>query len=243
MAVRARQRTEAEVTARRGPSIGRLPALLAACAVAACAGGPPTPDWQANAKSFADDAVAAALAGDARAEAFAMDRARAEVARTGRPELMARLELMRCAAHVASLDFGPCAGFERLRADAAPAERAYAEHLAARALPEGERALLPAAQQRVAAVVAGGGNGADALPSGEDPLSRLVAAAVLFQAGKAGPVTLAQAADTASALGWRRPLLAWLGVQALRAEKAGDADEAARLRRRMALVTGAGRLP
>ena len=37
---------------------------------------------------------------------------------------------------------------------------------------------------------------------------------------------------------WRRPLLAWLGVQAQRAEQAGATDEAQRLRRRMALAAG-----
>jgi hypothetical protein len=66
-----------------------------------------------------------------------------------------------------------------------------------------------------------------------DPLSQLVAAGVLLQTGKANPAVIAQAIDTASAQGWRRPLLAWLGVQAQRAEQGGDLDEAARLRRRM----------
>jgi hypothetical protein len=47
---------------------------------------------------------------------------------------------------------------------------------------------------------------------------------------------MATAVDTASAQGWRRPLLAWLNVQLQRAEKAGDAQEADRLRRRLALV-------
>jgi len=61
---------------------------------------------------------------------------------------------------------------------------------------------------------------------------------VLFQAGKASPAMIALAADTASAQGWRRPLLAWLKVQALRAEQAGEADEAQRLRRRLELVQG-----
>jgi hypothetical protein len=46
------------------------------------------------------------------------------------------------------------------------------------------------------------------------------------------------AVDTASAQGWRRPLLAWLGAQARRAELAGASEEAERLRRRMALVRG-----
>jgi len=62
---------------------------------------------------------------------------------------------------------------------------------------------------------------------------------VLFRLGRASPEVQVLASDTASAQGWRRPLLAWLGVQAMRAEQAGAVDEAQRLRRRMALVTGA----
>ena len=50
----------------------------------------------------------------------------------------------------------------------------------------------------------------------------------------------ALAVDTASAQGWRRPLLAWLRLQQLRAERAGDATEALRLGRRIELVLSAG---
>lgn len=39
------------------------------------------------------------------------------------------------------------------------------------------------------------------------------------------------------------PLLVWLNVQVLWAEAAGQVDDAARLRRRIALVLGAGRAP
>ena len=49
---------------------------------------------------------------------------------------------------------------------------------------------------------------------------------------------IAAAVDIASAQGWRRPLLAWLGVQLARAEAAGDSETAARVRRRMELVSG-----
>jgi hypothetical protein len=59
---------------------------------------------------------------------------------------------------------------------------------------------------------------------------------VLFRSGNASPAVMSLAVDTASAQGWRRPLLAWLGVQLLRAEKAGDAAEAERLRRRIGVV-------
>ena len=44
------------------------------------------------------------------------------------------------------------------------------------------------------------------------------------------------AIDTASAQGWRRPLLMWLGVAQQRAQAAGNAAEAARLQRRIDLV-------
>ncbi len=216
----------------------RLWLLALAATLAACASGPPVPDWQANAKSALDQAAAAYLAGDSVAEARAFAQAREQLGRTGRPELVARAELMRCAVRVASLVFEACAGFERLRNDAAPAERAYAEHLAARALPREAIERLPAAQQAAAFAIAAGKAPDVGVQSIADPLSRLIAAGVLFQAGQASPATIAQAADTASAQGWRRPLLAWLEVQAQLAERGGAAEEAQRLRRRIALVQG-----
>ena len=76
-----------------------------------------------------------------------------------------------------------------------------------------------------------------ALAGVADPLSRLVAAGVLFQKGLATPQVVVLAIDTASAQGWRRPLLAWLGVAARQADAAGAKEEAARIRRRMDLVT------
>jgi len=61
---------------------------------------------------------------------------------------------------------------------------------------------------------------------------------VLFEAGRADPKAITIAIDTSSAQGWRRPLLAWLGVELKRAEQAGANDDAQRLRRRIALVQG-----
>ena len=64
----------------------------------------------------------------------------------------------------------------------------------------------------------------------------------LMQRGAATPGVIAQAVDTASAQGWRRPLLAWLTVQQQRAQAGGAVDDVARIQRRMDLVLGeAGR--
>ena len=209
-------------------------AVLALClTLAGCSGQPPVPDWKLNAYSAADKSVQAYLSGDARIEKLEFDRARLETARTGQPALLARLELLRCAAQVASLVIGPCAGFEALRPDAAAPELAYADYLAGQATPASLK-HLPEAQQRVALLPAE--QAARALADMADPLSRLVAAGVLLQTGRAHPDVIVLATDTASAQGWRRPLMAWLLVQAQRADAAGDFGVAARLRRRIALV-------
>lgn len=213
--------------------------------LAACSSKPPVPDWQMNAQGSMERSVAAYLTGNARVEALEFERARSEIARTGRPDLLARAELLRCAARLASLVVEPCAGFEALRQDAAPAERAYASYLAGTLQPQ-DVALLPEAQRAVAAAGVGStasAGGDAALVQIKDPLSQLVAAGVLLRSGRASPATMATAVETASAQGWRRPLLAWLLVQAQRAEQAGAADEAARIRRRIEVVERAPARP
>lgn len=210
----------------------RLPLLLtAACALlAACAGGPPPPAWQSQAHGDLARYGEAWLAGQARAADAEFMRARRTLAATGEAALVARVELTRCALEVASLQFEGCPGFESLRADAPAAERAYAAFLAGEAVSAAD---LPPAYRAVAA----GGTAADvaAIP---DPLSRLVAAGVLVRRGAGSPQLLVLASDTASAQGWRRPLLAWLGAQAVLARARGDAPALAALQRRMDLVSG-----
>jgi hypothetical protein len=137
----------------------RLGLVCLIALLAGCASGPPPPDWQMNAKSALERATEAYLAGNSRVAALDFERARAELARTGRADLLARAELTRCAAQVASLEFddaGGCPGFAPLALDAGPAERAYAIYLAGRAdapqqqqdlslLPEAQRQAQPAA--------------------------------------------------------------------------------------------------
>ena len=205
--------------------------LTVACLLSACANSPPVPDWQLNAKGAMERAQEAYLVGNVRVEAAEFAKARSEVTSTGRADLLARLELARCALRVASLVFEECAAFTPLAQDVGAPERAYAAYLAGRAGPA-DAALLPEQHRVVATATAQ----APDLKGVSDPLARLVAAAVLLQQGRATPALIVLAIDTASAQGWRRPLLAWLGVQAMRAEQGGDVAEGARIRRRMVLV-------
>ena len=223
--------------ARRWPERYRVAASAVLCLLAGCANHPPPPDWQMNAKVAGERALTAYLSGDSRVEAQELQRARSEIARTGRADLLARIELAHCAAQAASLVFQPCAGFEALRADAPAPERAYADYLAARVQAQ-DIGLLPEAQRGVAVGASSDAANVAALGAIADPLSRLVAAGVLFEANRADPQVIAIAIDTASSQGWRRPLLAWLGLQLKRVELAGASDEAQRLRRRIEFVQG-----
>jgi len=214
-------------------------ASVATTLLTGCGNNPPVPDWQMNAHSSIERATSAYMSGNSRVEAAEAKRAREALASTGKIDLIIRAELIQCAARVASLVFEDCAGYDKLAQDASPADRAYAAYLAGRlgAASTTDIALLPGQHQAVASA-ASDAAAVSAVQAIADPLSRLVASGVLLRAGKASPQVLADAVETASAQGWRRPLLAWLGVQAMRAEQAGDTTEAQRIKRRIDIVAG-----
>ena len=212
----------------------RCTLIAVSFALGACASGPKPAEWQLNAKGATERAIAAYLEGNTRVELAEMAKARQEISSTGRVDLMARAELISCASRVASLVFEPCAGFEKLRLDAPPAERAYADYLAGKLAPQDVN-LLPKDQQISAQAVVLRAQAA--ITTVADPLAKLVGAGTVFQAGLANPALVQSAVDAAASQGWRRPLLAWLGVQLAMADKAGDSLEAARLQRRIALIS------
>ena len=209
-------------------------ALFGTALLSACGNTPPVPDWKLNAHDALQRATSAYMAGKDSVEDSEFARVRKEIGSTGDLELAMRAELARCATRVASLVFEDCPGFHKYAHDASGADIEYAAYLAG-TLPPSQAARLPE-QHRAAAGAATDEAASAAVLAIADPLSRLVAAGAVFRANRATPAVLAAAVDTASAQGWRRPLLAWLNAQVLRADKAGDTAEAARLRRRMTLA-------
>lgn len=203
--------------------------------LAGCAGKPP-PDWQMNARGAIERSTLAWLEGNTRIGEAEYRRAQAEISRTGNLELTLRLALMRCAARVASLDPPDCPEAQVLARDGTPADRAYGRYLRGQASTD-DAPLLPPAHR---ALTAAGTAEAAALALGQipDPQSRLIAAGVLLLQGRADGQIVQQALDTASAQGWRRPLLAWLLVARDGARAAGAVEETDRLQRRIDLVGG-----
>ena len=148
------------------------------------------PEWQSNAKSGLERAVAAYFVGNSRVEAQEFALARAEIARTGRPALVARAELLRCASRVASLVLEPCSGFDALRIGCRsgrarlcglPRRREPARRTPT-GCPEQHRPLVAAAASPTTDLAA--------IERMGDPFSRLVGAAVSLQAGRASPAVV-----------------------------------------------------
>jgi len=225
------------VTARRALP-GLAAALVAAALLAACASGPVPPQWRLDARGALDAFESAWLRGESRVAAQEFARARSELASTGDARLVAQAELTRCALQVASLEFDDCPAFRPLAQDAGAAARAYAAYLGGQ-WERLDATLLPAAHRAVVTQHRAASTQGATLAAIDDPLSRLVAAGALFRTGNIAPAGMAAAVDTASAQGWRRPLLAWLGVLEKRAQAAGDAQAADAIRRRIELVLDA----
>ena len=195
----------------------------------ACAGGPVQPDWQNDAHQSLNSFSAAYLSGNTRLAEAEFQRARSELTRTGRLDLVARAELVRCGVQVASLELDNCPGFAALAGDAGVAERAYADFLQGKAVAV---SVLPAQYRAVAT------KEKTAISTIDLPLSRLIAAGVLFRRGDLDTSNIAIAVETASSQGRRRALLAWLEIQAKQAESQGDQNTAAQARRRAELASG-----
>lgn len=213
----------------------RLAALFAIAVLSACA-GPRAPAWQTGAQASLERFRVHYLDGASARARRDFNEAMSQLGSTGRLDLAARAELLRCAVATAALDFDACAGFAARQADATKEDRAYGQfvtgqwqQLDATRLPVRYRRVLEArdepAQNAAAAAI-------------EDPLSRLVASGALFRMGRLSGDGLDTAIATASAQGFRRPLLALLTVQARRAESAGDAAAIESIRRRIDLLQG-----
>jgi hypothetical protein len=200
----------------------------------ACAGGPMPPEWQSQSHASFEKFRQQYLEGNSRLAERSFAEVKAAVAATGRIELAARAELLRCALATAALDIDACAGFDSIRNEATADDQAYRSFLSGQWQAQ-DVARLPS-QYRAVASARDEAARNRATQQIEDPVSRLVAAGALFRLAQLSPEGLSTAIDTASAQGYRRPLLAYLNVQAKRVEAAGDTAALEAIRKRIDLV-------
>jgi hypothetical protein len=204
--------------------------LLTACG----SGGPPPPDWKADSADLIERYKKSALTGDNTLAERYFQQALIATGGAGRIADTARLWLVHCATRRASLVDDDCHEYTDLaRYETNVQDRAYYQFVTlAWATLDPARLPKPYASLVRATPAALNAN----LLAINDPLSRLLAASLVVLRGQADDVTLALAADTASAQGWREPLLVYLKLLEKHAAAAGDTDALQRYAARIRLI-------
>ncbi len=178
--------------------------LLSACG----SGGPPVPDWKTDSVDFIERYKKHALLGEnTLAERYFQQALRA-TGGAGRISETGRLWLVHCATRRASLLEDDCSEYEELaKSETSAEDRAYFQFVTLNwsAL---DASKLPA--QYVGLVKADSARTNPQIAAIEDPMSRLLAASLVTLRGQADYATLVLAMETASAQGWRQPMLMYL---------------------------------
>ncbi len=204
--------------------------LLGACG----SGGPPPPDWKRDAADFVERYSKHALRGENSLAERYFQQAIAATGGAGRLADTARLWLVHCAVRRAMLIDDPCAEYAGLAPfEPHAADHAYYQFLTLR-WDTADAALLPAPHQRLVEAPADARHAV--LAQVEDPLARLLDASLLLMRREANAATLSLATETASAQGWRQPLLTYLKLREKQALIQGDTAEQAHLQQRIQLV-------
>jgi len=212
-----------------------LLALASLVMLTACgSGGPPPPDWKTDAADLIERYQKHALLGENTLAERYFQQAVAATGGAGRVAETAHLWLVRCATRRAMLIDDACAEYAELASIEPDAvDQAYYQFVTLRwdglnvaQLPTQHRDLVRAPA----------GKRHETLSRIADPLARLLDASLLVMRQEADAATLALAAETASAQGWRQPLLTYLKLQEKQAADQGNVAEQARLARRIRLV-------
>jgi len=213
----------------------RLLALAALTLLAACgSSGPPPPDWETDAADLIERYAKHALRGENTLAERYFQQAIAATGGAGRVAETARLWLARCAVRRAMLIDDACAEYADLATvETTPADRAYFRFIT---LDWNgiDPALLPAQHRDLAAALPDRRRDVPARVT--DPLARLLEASLLVMRREHDASILELATETASAQGWRQPLLTYLTLRRQQAETAGQQELADRLTRRIRLV-------
>jgi hypothetical protein len=216
--------------------VRRIVSCVGVAVLAACGSTPPPPDWEVDARAALDAYARDALRGRTALADRDLARAIDAVSSTGRPGLVALVQLTRCAIERAALAFDACPDPVATGRDGGAEEHAYAQFLsghwsglAPRDLPETYRAVVAAKDDSARLA---------ALRGIDDRVSRLVACGALMGATRLPPDGMDIAIDAASEGGLRRALLAWLGARERAASLAGDTAAVSRIRARIAVAGG-----
>lgn len=216
----------------------RLLVLGAVLLMSACGSkGPPVPDWKTDSANYIERYKKAYLMGQNTLADGYFKRALDATSGAGRVAETARLWLIQCALHKASLVSDNCEAYAKLsQTDSTAEDRAYYQFLTG-TWDQLDVKSLPGQYVPILKLASGdAGPSNTVLKAITDPLSRLIGAGVLLSRKQADDATLTLAAETASSQGWRQPLLVYLKLQETRALERGDTGAQSQLAVRIKLI-------
>lgn len=188
--------------------------LLSLCLVlTGCGASKPVPDWLNTGYNQLESYKKNYLSGNEKIAASQFKGALAEIKKSGDLPLLARAHLIRMALETAVLE--DLRNGEYLKIDdlsSSPQNRTFYIFLKGGAAEVDEN-LLPGQYQGIYRSIKRG-SGADypkEIEKIEDPLSRLIAIGVLVRIHQDDEALMKKAVDTASAQGWKKALLVYLG--------------------------------
>ncbi len=204
--------------------------LLTACG----SGGPPPPDWKTDSADLIERYKKHALLGENTLAERYFQQAITATGGAGRVVDTARLWLVHCATRRAMLIDDICSEYTDLaKIEPNAADHAYYQFVTLR-WDTVDIALLPSQHRDL--VRAPAGKRQETLSRVADPLARLLDASLLVMRKESDSNTLALATETASAQGWRQPLLTYLKLQEKQALEQGNVAEQTKLAKRIQLV-------
>ncbi|NOT16582.1 MAG: hypothetical protein HOP20_00765 [Sulfuriferula sp.] len=184
--------------------------ILTLLLVSACSSGPSVPDWQLDTQSAMARYSQQYLEGRSKLAAASFDKARNATSATADIAAVAHLELIKCGIAMAALNSAPCSAYTRL----APSNTVDANYyrLLTGDFQHIDKQQIPSQYQ--AWLMSKNTNDINTqLNQISNPVSRLIATSLSILHRPHNATTVQIGIDTASAQGWRRPLLAYLLLQ------------------------------
>ncbi len=201
--------------------------------LSACSSGPTVPDWQIDTQTAMARYTQHYLEGRSKLAQTSFEKARNASASTANINAIAHLELVKCGVAMAALDTSPCTAYTRLAQQNSDARDANYYRFLTGNNQHLDKTLLPS-QYQVLLQAQSVNDINNAVGQIADPLSRLIAVSVSYVQQKYDDKTLQIAIDTASAQGWRRPLLVYLRIQEKNTQ---DALQLQQIQTRIELLT------
>jgi hypothetical protein len=216
----------------------RLVLLIIFCFLAGCS-SKPVPDWTLNSFNRLEAFKKNYLEGNLPIAEMHFKKAVEEIKMSGDLDILARAYLTRMAMQAAVLEKVQDDDFRKIEAAESHTENANYHLFLTGNLNRVQESLLPTPYHDVLKLLLQGRPDklAGALAEIKDPVSRLIASGVCTRLDQSDEGVLKLAAETASQNGWKKALLAYLGVMESAYAKQGQAEKAAAVRQKRELIT------